>query len=62
MTIKRLLRRAKRVIGSKELALQWLKTPAFGLGGRIPLEVAETPEGAREVMDLLGRIEHSVYS
>jgi len=33
-----------------------------GLGGETPLEYAETEVGAREVEDLLGRIEYGVYS
>jgi uncharacterized protein (DUF2384 family) len=37
-------------------------TPQFGLGGAVPLEYAETEVGAREVENLLGRIEHGVYS
>ena len=35
---------------------------AVGLGGAIPLEYAETEVGAREVENLLGRIEYGVYS
>jgi len=39
----------------------WLKRPARALGGHTPLEFAETEMGAREVEDLIGRIEHGVY-
>ena len=41
---------------------RWLTSRQFGLGGAVPLEYAETEVGAREVEDLLGRIEHGVYS
>ena len=47
---------------SEANARQWLNAPQFGLGGAIPLEYAGTEVGAREVEDLLGRIEYGVYS
>ena len=40
---------------------RWLRSPALGLGGAVPLEF-KTEVGAREVENLLGRIEHGVYS
>jgi putative toxin-antitoxin system antitoxin component (TIGR02293 family) len=43
-------------------AKQWLNVPQFGLGGAVPLEYAKTEIGAREVENLLGRIEYGVYS
>jgi putative toxin-antitoxin system antitoxin component (TIGR02293 family) len=56
------MRRAIAVFGSRESALDWLRSPQFGLGGKIPLRYAETEVGAREVADLLGRIDYGVYS
>lgn len=58
----RLMGRAVEVMESEENARQWLTSPQFGLGGAVPLEYAETEVGAREVEDLLGRIEYGVYS
>lgn len=58
----RLLDKAVTVLESLEDARRWLSAPQFGLGGAIPLEYAETEVGAREVEDLLGRIEYGVYS
>lgn len=58
----RLMGRAMEVMETKENARQWLTSPQFGLGGAIPFEYAETEVGAREVEDLLGRIEYGVYS
>ncbi len=49
------------VMGSDETAASWLKKPARGLGGRIPLEYADTAPGAHEVITLLGRIDHGVF-
>lgn len=58
----RLMGRAVEVLESEESARQWLNSPQVGLGGAIPLEYAETEVGAREVEDLLGRIDYGVYS
>ncbi|BBO91921.1 antitoxin Xre/MbcA/ParS toxin-binding domain-containing protein [Desulfosarcina ovata] len=52
---------AAEVFGSSEKARRWLKKPARGLGGRIPLEYADTYIGANEVIKLLGRIDHGVF-
>src|SRR5262249_7498910 len=58
----RLLRHATRVFGDVERARAWLKHPQVGLGGAVPLDYASTETGAREVENLLGRIDYSVYS
>lgn len=47
-------------VGSEAGAAEWLKRPQWGLGGVIPLEMAKTEIGAKEVENLLGRIEYSV--
>jgi putative toxin-antitoxin system antitoxin component (TIGR02293 family) len=59
---ERLLRLATGTLESTENARAWLTSPQLGLGGAIPLEHSVTELGAREVEDLLGRIEHGVYS
>jgi putative toxin-antitoxin system antitoxin component (TIGR02293 family) len=58
----RLMGKAVEVMESEEDARRWLTSPQFGLGGAVPLAYAETEVGAREVEDLLGRIEYGVYS
>jgi putative toxin-antitoxin system antitoxin component (TIGR02293 family) len=58
----KLMGKAIEVMESEESARQWLNSPQFGLGGAVPLEYAETEVGAREVENLLGRIEYGVYS
>jgi putative toxin-antitoxin system antitoxin component (TIGR02293 family) len=40
----------------------WIKTPKKSLGGEIPMDFADTDVGAQEVVHLLGRIEHGVFS
>jgi len=58
----RLIGKAVTVFGGIAQARQWLNSPQFGLGGAVPLDYAETEPGAREVENLLGRIEYGVYS
>lgn len=58
----RLLGQAASVMESLDDGRRWLTSPQVGLGGAIPLEYAETEVGAREVENLLGRIEYGVYS
>jgi len=58
----RLTGKAVEVFETKENARRWLSSPQAGLGGAVPLDYAETEIGAREVEDLLGRIEYGVYS
>jgi putative toxin-antitoxin system antitoxin component (TIGR02293 family) len=43
-------------------AQEWLRQPKKALGGESPLEYASTELGAREVENLIGRIEHGVFS
>lgn len=49
------------VIGDDGLARQWMQTPREAFAGKTPFEMAETELGAREVEDLLLRIEHGVF-
>ncbi len=58
----RLMGKAINVFGSEDNAREWLNKAQFGLGGAVPLDYAETEIGAREVENLLGRIEYGVYS
>lgn len=60
--LARLMGKAIQVLESEENARQWLTTPQYGLGGAAPLDYSDTEVGAREVENLLGRIEHGVFS
>ena len=62
MRLSRLVDHAAKVFGDVEKARAWLKFPQVGLGGAVPLDYAQTEVGAREVDDLLGRIDYGVYS
>lgn len=58
----RLARRVEGVVGNRDLAHDWLRTPNRALGGDTPLAHAQTEAGAREVEDLLGRLAHGVIT
>lgn len=48
--------------GDRDAAREWLDSPIPALGMQRPLDLAQTEPGAREVEDLIGRIEHGVVS
>jgi len=60
--IARLYDRALEVFNDRELARKWLREPVWALGDIPPLVYAETELGAQEVHDLLGRLEHGVFT
>lgn len=41
---------------------EWLAQPNMALGGYTPLNIMDTTIGVQLVMDILGRLEHGVYS
>lgn len=41
---------------------EWLNTPLISLGGKKPFEFINNDTGISMINDLLGRIEHGVYS
>jgi putative toxin-antitoxin system antitoxin component (TIGR02293 family) len=45
-----------------ESARRWLTTPSSELDGQSPLDFARTEVGAREVEDLIGRLNHGVFT
>jgi putative toxin-antitoxin system antitoxin component (TIGR02293 family) len=49
------------VFGTEAAACSWLKTENPGTAGETPLSYADTEFGAREVENLLGRIDHGVF-
>ena len=59
--IVRLYRRAVEVLG-EDAAAEWLATPKRFLGGKTPLEFADTEIGAYEIDQALGRLEHGVFA
>jgi putative toxin-antitoxin system antitoxin component (TIGR02293 family) len=62
LRIAKLYENALAVFENDGIARQWFKMPAKALGGKTPLEYADTEPGAQEVEDLLARIEYGVFS
>ena len=50
------------VFEDKENFFKWLNLPNTALGGLEPLELIEIPGGISKIRDVIGRIEHGVYS
>jgi putative toxin-antitoxin system antitoxin component (TIGR02293 family) len=48
--------------GKVDEARTWMSTPRAALAGQTPLEMCATEVGARGVEDLIGRLEHGVFS
>lgn len=62
--IARLIRvivHALRVFEDSELAEEWIRSPNPALDDEVPIEMARTDTGAREVEAVLGRIEHGIF-
>jgi len=51
---------AGEVFANQEKALHWLQAANPSLGGKTPLEAAQTEQGYRAVEDILMRIKHGV--
>ena len=62
LRIASLFDRALQVLHNQNRVQLWFKSPQKALGGKTPLEYADTEPGAREVEDLLGRLEHGVFT
>jgi putative toxin-antitoxin system antitoxin component (TIGR02293 family) len=48
--------------GDIAAATRWLTSPCRGLGYETPIKMTKTEFGAREVEDLIGRLEHGVIT
>ena len=48
--------------GDRRQTLAWLSSPKKEFEDQTPLEYSRTEVGAREVEDLIGRLEHGVFS
>ena len=55
-----LFRSAVELLGNANAAVQWLSTPAPALKGETPLDHATMEFGARNVIRLIGRLEHGI--
>ncbi len=48
--------------GDRDAAIEWMLSTQRALGGMSPIDAARAELGAREVENLVGRLEHGVYS
>lgn len=53
---------ALALFGSKEAAHRWLNHPVQGLGNKRPIDMLSTAEDTKLVLNLIGRLEHGVFS
>jgi putative toxin-antitoxin system antitoxin component (TIGR02293 family) len=60
--IARVAGQAVSVFGAEEKATTWLQRPNRALNGELPIRLLDTDVGARQVEDILGRIEHGIVS
>lgn len=58
--IARVAAQAVSVFGTEDQATTWLQRPNRALGGELPIRLLDTDVGARQVEDVLGRIEHGI--
>ncbi|MCS0115849.1 DUF2384 domain-containing protein [Vibrio parahaemolyticus] len=57
-----LLKLATELFDDEERALEWMKENVYGLGGKRPLDMVSTTVDFEIVKDLIGRLEHGVFS
>ena len=60
--VARVAAQAYAVFGEEDKAATWLARPNRALNGDAPIHILDTDVGARQVEDILGRIEHGVVS
>jgi putative toxin-antitoxin system antitoxin component (TIGR02293 family) len=60
--LARIVTEADRVFGDPEKSSRWLRKRNAALGGHSPLDLLKSETGARAVDDLLGQIDHGMFS
>jgi putative toxin-antitoxin system antitoxin component (TIGR02293 family) len=58
----RVVMKARETFEKDSVADEFLRLPNPALGGQVPIEMARSDLGAREVETILGRIAYGVYS
>jgi putative toxin-antitoxin system antitoxin component (TIGR02293 family) len=58
--VARVAAQAVAALGSEDRAATWLRRPNRALNGELPIRLLDTDVGARQVEDVLGRIEHGI--
>ncbi|MBT2949667.1 DUF2384 domain-containing protein [Vibrio anguillarum] len=57
-----LIKLATELFNDEKKALEWIKESVYGLGGKRPLDMVSTTVDFEIVKDLIGRVEHGVFS
>lgn len=60
--VARIFAHAVEVFDDQQKAAVWLSRPNAALGGRTPLSMLDTDIGVQDVNEILGRIEHGIFS
>lgn len=60
--LARIVVRAESALGSQQKARTWLVTPNRALDGSTPLNLLDSDAGTSAVEQILGRIEHGIFS
>ncbi|MCB1810641.1 MAG: DUF2384 domain-containing protein [Candidatus Competibacteraceae bacterium] len=60
--LTRILAHAEQALGTRERAVQWLHRANQALNHATPLQLLDTDIGAEHVDQVLGRLEHGVFS
>jgi putative toxin-antitoxin system antitoxin component (TIGR02293 family) len=60
--LARAVAQAAKSLGSLENARAWLKAPNRALAGEVPLGLLDTDIGARQVEEILLRLDHGIFS
>jgi putative toxin-antitoxin system antitoxin component (TIGR02293 family) len=62
LRLARITALANRVFGNPEKAHRWMRKPKHLLGGRTPVDFLASESGARQVEQMLYRIEHGIFA
>lgn len=57
-----LIKLATELFDNEQSALDWMRKSVYGLGGKRPLDMVSTTVDFELVKDLIGRVEHGVFS
>lgn len=57
-----LIKLATDLFCDEKRALEWIRESVYGLGGKRPLDMVSTTVDFEIVKDLIGRVEHGVFS
>ena len=57
-----LIKLATELLGTEARALDWIREPVYGLSGKRPLDMVAMSADFKVVRDLMGRIEHGVFT